>query len=346
MKVLTILAAIAVTSSSAMALDTVMGLKGRFDYVRTETEVSPGGAEDSSGIFTTSFLRLVTESKLNDTTKAKLTLDFKDSDKGLDNGLSEFVDEAYLTKAMGPLSVMLGKQPVMVGGRENDYSTRDVYLLSRYNFAIPFNPQGISAGYSMAGQNLYLQYLQQRTADQAPLSDKKIIGAAYYGEFMDKMIMPIISYHKMGTSRVGSYDTFGAVGLRLNVANFMVEFDYLMLEQEKLSALGDAELETMVAHVRYSHENFQPFAKFIKEDGKKGFTGLTTGTSIATAGLNESERTAWEVGLEYVPNKDEDFRYHVVYNNSEVERNTAAPTSKFEAQTIFAGVAFNYNILK
>lgn len=339
MKVLTIVAAIALTSSSAMALDTVMGLKGRFDYRRIETEV--GSTEDTESRFRTSFLRLVTEAKLNDTTKAKLTLDLTDSDTTRDNNLSQFVDEAYITKAMGPLSVIVGKQPVMTGGRENDYSSRDLYLTSNFfNVNTNSNVTGVSAGYSMAGQNLYLQYLQQEDSVAAPLTDKKIVGAAYYGEFMDKMLMPIVSYHKMGTARAGAYDTMMSAGLRLNVSNFMVEADYLMLEQENLPTVNnDAELESMVFHVRMSHENFQPFAKFIMEDGKKGYQGLV-------AGSTESERTAWEVGLEYVPNKDEDFRYHVVYNNAEAERKSPAPTGKVETQTIFAGVAFNYNILK
>jgi hypothetical protein len=340
MKALTILAAIALTSSSAMALDTVMGLKGRFDYVRTETENKPG-AKNSENRLTTSFLRLVTDAKLNDTTTAKLTLDFQPANS-TDNGLNNLVDEAFLTKSFGALSVMIGKQAVMTGGRENDYSSRDIYLSSKFSDEIVDNITGISAGYSMAGQNVYLQYLQQTDAKQgstATFTDKKVMGIAYYGDFMNKMIMPIVSYHKMGTIRAGQYDTFGSAGLRVNVANFMIEADYLMLEQEKLSALGDAELNSIVAHVRYTHENFQPFVKFIKEDGKKGYQGLV-------AGSNKSERTAWEVGLEYVPNKDEDMRYHVVYNNGESEKKSPAPTQKVEEQKIYAGIAFNYNILK
>lgn len=236
-------------------------------------------------------------------------------------------------------SVLLGKQAVMTGGRENDYSSRDLYLASRFSDQIADNITGISAGYTMAGQNVYLQYLQQTDAKKNPLTDKKVIGAAYYGTFMNKMIMPIISYHKQGTNRIGAYDNFASAGVRLMVANLMVEADYLMLKQEKLSALGDAEVKSIVAHVRYTYDSFQPFAKFIKEDGKKGFDGLVTGA-------NESERTAWEAGLEYVPNKDEDMRYHVVYNNSESKLKSPAPTKKVEEQKIYAGIAFNYNILK
>lgn len=341
MKVLSIVAAIALTSGSAMALDTVMGLKGRFDYVRTETENKPG-AKDSEGKFTTQFLRLSTEGKVNESVSAKLTLDFGVNAGTTDNGLSNIVDEAFITKNFGNgLSVMLGKQAAMVGGLENVYSLRDIYTQSVYRGQLVENITGVTAGYAIAGQNVYLQYLQQSDAKSpsATFSDKKVVGLAYVGSFMDKMVEPLISYHKQGTTRTGKYDIYSAVGLRVNVAQLTIEADYLMLEQEKLSAAGDAELNSMVALVRYNHENFKPFAKFIKEEGKKAFAGISTGAT-------ESERTAFELGLEYVPNKDEDLRYHLVYSNSEKELTKPVPSSKVEEQKIIAGVAFNFNVLK
>lgn len=338
MKALTILATVALTSTSAFALDTVMAAKGRFDYIHTETENKPGG-ETSSGVLTTSFLKLVVDSKVNDSTTAKLTLDFTNS-IGVDNGTSNLVDEAYLTKKYEALSVILGKQAVMTGGRENDYSSRDVYMYSRFAESITENLVGASVGYSMFGQNAYLQYLQQNDANKAPLTDKKVIGAAYYGEWMNKMIMPILSYHKLGTSRPGAYNTQMAASLRVNVDKFFVEADYLVLEQEKLTAAGDAKVNTIVAHARYLFDQgFQPFVKYINEDGKKGYANIV-------AGSTDSERSAFEVGLEYYPTKDEDMRYHVVYDNSTSKRTSPGPALKVEEQKIYAGIAFNYNLLK
>lgn len=343
MKALTILATVALTSTSAFALDTVMAAKGRFDYIHTETETKPGG-ETSSGVLTTSFLKLVVDTKVNESTTAKLTLDFTNS-IGADNGTSNLVDEAYLTKRYEALSVILGKQAVMTGGRENDYSARDVYMYSRFAESITENLVGASVGYSMFGQNAYLQYLQQANsgvAGQVPFTDKKVIGAAYYGEWMNKMIMPILSYHKLGTNRAGAYNTQMAASLRVNVDKFFVEADYLVLEQEK-TATGDAKVNSIVAHARYIFDQgFQPFVKFITEDGKKGYKGIMGLTSTAI----DSERTAFEVGLEYYPTKDEDMRYHVVYNNSTSKQTSPSPTQKIEEQKIFAGIAFNYNLLK
>ncbi len=181
MKALTIVAALALTSGSAMALDTVMGLKGRFDYAHTESETNPGGAKDSSGKLTTSFLRLVTEGKINETVTAKLTLDFQEADSANDNGLTNLVDEAYLTKTFGyGFSAIVGKQAVLTGGHENEYSSRDLYATSVHNDSISDNLTGLTVGYAVAEQNIYLQYLQQTDATQgAAFTDKKVVGAAY-----------------------------------------------------------------------------------------------------------------------------------------------------------------------
>lgn len=335
---LTILGALLVTSTSAFAFDTAIGLKGRFDYVHTQTENKPGD-KTSSGIMTPSYLGLVTDSKINDTTKAKLTLNFKQNST-IDNGVQNIVDEAYITKTHDAFSAIIGKHAVMTGGRENDYSARDVYLFSRFIDSFSYYATGLSLGYSKNGQNLYAQYLEQTDSASNPLTDKKIMGAAYYGEWMGDMIMPIISYHRFGTNRPGAYNNVFSGSLRFNINKFFIEGDYLTNEQEKFSAAGDAKVNTIIAHARYIFdEGFQPFAKFITEEGKKGFSGIISGAT-------ESERKAFEVGLEYYPEKDVDFRYHVVYNNSNSKQTDPGANLKVTEQKIFAGIAFNYNILK
>ena len=349
MKVLAIIAAVVLTTSSAMAVETVMGIKGRFDYVRTENKTT--NVKTKSGELTTSFLRLVTDAKVNDTVSVKLTLDFQPT-PAADNNLQNLVDEAYLTKEFSQgIKAIVGKQAIMTGGRENDYSTRDLYFSSEFKRITPENLLGASLGYSMAGQNVYLQYLEQKTSDSGTFTDKKIIGAAYYGSFLDNMFMPILSYHKMGTNRLGANNIAMSAGLRVTTAKmFMVEADWLQMEQEKggNNAVGgttaqDAKLTSVVAHVRYLHENFQPFFKYIMDKGSKGYNFQTT---VVAAGAEKSKRNTWELGLEYMPNKDEDMRYHVVYNSATSEKESPAPTSKVEEKKIYAGIAFNYNILK
>ena len=347
MKLVLIITAIALASSSSFAVETVMGIKGRFDYVRTENDKKATSTKTESGELTTSFLRLVTDAKVNDTVSVKLTLDFQPT-PAADNNLQNIVDEAFLTKDFGMgIKAMVGKQAIMTGGRENDYSTRDLYFTSEFKRVTPENLTGLSLGYSMAGQNIYLQYLEQKTTDSTPFTDKKVLGVAYYGSLMDNMLMPIVSYHKIGTSRLNAYNNAVSAGLRvLPMKSVLAEVDWLQMEQEKNgtvvgTATETAKLTSIIAHVRYMHENFQPFAKYIMDKGSNGYSGIPGAT-----GAEKSKRNAWEVGVEYMPIKDEDMRYHIVYNSATSEKETPAPSAKVEEKKIYAGIAFSYNILK
>lgn len=336
MKLKLLLASAFLATSAMAAVESESTVIARFDYVNTATETT-GTPEVTSGQMQTNFLSWKNTAKFNDTITGELTLDFTDSDAAdaaANESLGNFVDTAFITKAFGPgFTATIGKQAVLVGGRENDWSDADLYLTSSFNSGVPDNLVGLTLGYTVAEQTFYVQHLEGTTAT---FVDKKVSGVAWYGNLMNNMINPIVSYHKIGTVRQGQYDILTAAGLQFNMNMFLVEADYLMRSNERggLSATGgvvDAELKSMVAHVRYNHENFRPFVKYIKEDGEGSFNlGGTTA---------EQERSAMEAGLEYVPNKDEAMRYHVVYNSAKAENSTGA-AREVETKTIFAGVKF------
>ncbi len=332
LKVLVASAFLASTASAAVESDSK--IIARFDYVNTKTERT-ATPETTSGQMQTNYLRWKNTAKFNDTITGELTLDFTDSEKAdpsADEPVSNFVDTAFITKTFGPgFSATIGKQAVLVGGRENDWSGSDMYAFSAFNDGIPANLVGLSLGYTVAEQTFYIQHLEGVTTT---LKDKKVSGVAWYGNLMNKMINPIVSYHKIGTDRVGQYDILMAAGLQFNMDMFLVEADYLTRTNENgglnaSAAVADAELKSMVGHVRYNHENFRPFVKYIKEDGEGNYA--LGGTAV------EQERSVMEVGLEYVPNKDEAMRYHVVYNTAKVENSTGAALEEKE-KTIIAGV--------
>lgn len=356
MKKLAVLAAIA-TVASVNAGE--LTLKGRFDYQSAETKETSSGTttKTTSGEYSTEYLRLVGATKLGDTVSAKLTLDLTDSNDATNvDGLTKFVDEAFITKSLGMgFTAMAGKQAVLVGGRENDWSGRDMYSASQYSDSIPGSSTGLTLGYEVAGQSFYLQHLE--SADATALVDKKVTGVAWYGNFMEGMVSPIVSYHKVGTDRAGQYDTFLALGSQFKWNQVVAEFDYLMLTKENdgLNAAGtsaaDVEHTSMVFHVRYNHENFRPFAKFIMESTEGNDEDLDgAGTAINTdLDVTETKNTEYEIGLEFYPNKDEDFRYHAVYSNSTYESDKGrAGFSAFKSEEtkIYAGLAFGMDLLK
>ena len=330
MKKLAVLAAIAtVTSVNAGEVS----LKGRFDYSSVEQKTSTG--KTTSGQYSIGFLRLGGKAKINESTSGLLSLDLKDSnDATAVNGVSEFVDRAQITKALGMgFSVTLGKQFTLVSGYENGNSSRDLYTVSKFNDSTPNNLVGATVEYEVAGQSFALQHLEGNTSN---LVDKKATGIAYYGNFMDGMVKPTASYHKVGTDTSGKYNVFTTLAAQVNWQALTFELDYLMLTQE---AATDKELKSIVAHARYTHGMWVPFFKYIKEDGEGSFD-MGDGVNA-----RETERTAMELGLEIVPNKDEDFRYHVVYSSAE-KKNSTGTANKIEDTKIIAGVAFGMDLLK
>lgn len=347
---LTILAALAL-SSQAMAADSKMDLKGRFDYNKVETKNNNGTTttKTSSGQYVPSVLKLATETKFNDSLSAKLILDLKESNSVPDNGLANFIEEAFLTKKFGSLSAMVGRQIVLTGGRENEYNKKDLYLKSGFYNIIPDNITGLTLGYEVAGQKVFVQHLEATTTSTGTFTDKKVTGLAYYGSFFDGKISPIFSYHQVGTSRQGQNDILASFGVQGSHMNLVVELDFSMLNEKKggqktttaLANSADAELTAMVLHVRYNHDNFKPFVKWYKEEGEGNSKKLISATTAI-----KTERSALELGLEYYPEASEDFRYHVVYNTVESKETTGTTKAKNEADSIYAGLAFSFNVLK
>lgn len=352
MKALTTLSVIALASTSAMALETKMDLKARFDYINTKQETKTTNAtavKSGSGEMNPQFARWYTDAKFNEKVNVKLVLNLAAANAAAGNVVSEFIDEAVWTQSLAPgLSAMIGKQATYMGGFENVASKRDVYLASKYNGQVPDNSTGVGANYTMMDQNLYFQYLEMNS-NPGNYTDKKILGAAYVGSFMDGMVSPMLSYYKIGTARLGQYDNHMTAGVQVSAMNVIFQFDYNMLTEQKagrtsLTAAAnssDAKLKSMVAHVRYNHENFKPFFKYMKEDGEGQSAKL-----IATNNALESERSAWELGLEFYPNKDEDMNYHLAYNSAEEKETTGTIKTTKETTTIYAGVSFGLNVLK
>ncbi len=341
MKALLILI-LSLTPCLAYSLETSMIFRGRFDYNYEEKENTPG-LKDSSGVLTTSYLRFGVMAKFDDTMKANLVLDFSDANTPKDNGLTELIDVAYVTKLIGQYSFLLGKQGVLIGGRENDYSLRDIYIYSSFNDATSASATGASVRYDTLGQSFYAQYLQQRDVKQTPFTDKKIIGLAYYGSLFNKKVEPIISYHKLGTTRPGQYDLFTATGVRVYAGQFFFEGDYLILVKEMAglnaaSEVDDAKVTSIVLVARYNQENIRPFIKYLIDKGKNSYD--------LGNGINDikTKRDAWETGVEYYPNKDNDVRYHLVYNSSKFEEETGSH-AKYTEERFVVGFAFGLNVM-
>lgn len=336
MKKLTLIASSALLATSVFAGE--IKVNGRFNYLHTDSKTN-SASKVTAGNYTVDYLKVKNTAKFNDTTSGEVSLNLraKNDTDAATRSFNNFVDTAVLSKAFGSFTVIAGKQPVLIGGRENDYSGRDIYTTSVFRSAVPYNQVGLTAQYSFMGHDFYIQH--QENSDIASTTDKKITGVAFFGNLMDGMIKPILSYHKKASGSIANKDDkLMAAGVQFNHSNLTAEFDYLTHEQA--IATGSApKLTSMVFHVAYTHDMFAPFAKYIMETGKDSYA---IGTVVDGT---KNERTAFELGLNVVPNKDEDFRYHVVYSSSEKKEKTGG-TDKVKENTLYAGLAFGLNILK
>lgn len=348
---------LAIMSMTTLAQGAV-SVQGRFDYKRLETKTTTAAtatttstSKDSSGEYEVNLARVLTSGKINDSLTFDMELDLKQASGTNANGgaLNDFVDSMVLTKKIGEsFSVKLGKQDPLLGGFEWAQADSDVYAASTFYTDGAPNSVGLSAHYSLLGNTLSLVHLETATNSGTSNSttDKKVTGALLAGSYMDGMIGTRFSHHQVGAA-AGRTDLTG-LGLQFVKDLFVVQLDYSMATKKNqgtndAAATVDAKLNTMVAHVRYNHENYKPFVKYIM-DKSEGSYALTNDVAGA-----ESERIVIEAGLEYSPNKDEDMRYHLVYLMAETKQKTGTTGTtargKIENDTILAGVKFGFNLL-
>ena len=359
-----IVTGIALLSFSSLSFAGVSAV-GRFDYKNLKTKsiskvtnTTTSTFKDTSGEYEVNLARILTAAKINDSLTFDMELDLKQASGTKSNGgaLNDFVDSMVLTKNFGEnFSVKVGKQDPLVGGFEWTVADADIYSASSFYANAPLNSVGLSGHYSFLGHTLSLVHLE--TTENLPANttaqDRKVTGALLAGTYLDGMLSTRLSYHKSGitvtpsaTSDVKSDLT--AIGFQIDKNMFVVQLDYLMAKNKDAgttdaSVTTDAKLTSLVAHVRYNHENYKPFVKYIM-DKSKGSYELTRDVAGA-----ESKRSVIEVGMEYVPNKNEDMRYHVVYSSAETKQDTAATgvtvRESKKDDTFFAGVKFGFNLL-
>jgi hypothetical protein len=309
-----------------MPMSTVMNLRGRFDWIHSENKNTDATTKQSQ--FSTEYLRLVTDGKVTDTTKFSLTL--KPLDTNIDGNM---VDTAVVTKKMNDsFSLLIGKHSAMIGGRENDYSDYDLFLVSLFKNSLPSGSPGASLQYEVANQTLFFQALK---APMPGAHSAYIYGVSYYGNLVSGKILPIFSYHQESTDRAGAKNKYIALGVQAYSGTTIVEFDWLNKSEEK-NGFSEQSLETtsMVFQLRYNHERYKPFAKMVI-DKKEHINGSVT----------QTERAGWEAGVEFYPVKEEDLHYHVVYNSAETKDKGGGTATSTEAR-VFLGATFSFNILK
>lgn len=302
-------------------------------------------------------LRLDSVGNLNESTSYRLRFRFNNGALGSRNtrdNLNSAIDFSYIQhRFMENFSVQLGKFGTDIGGIEGMTAGPDLYLTSEaYSEQSPLRyGTGIKGSYSIVDQEFAIMTTNQQTdADENGGTaggfnqDREAFGIVYKGNFMDKTLMPVLSYHEdnlqptdtTGVAALAKKNTYSGAGLKFDMSPFFVEADYLYNVFGSRSVDDqDDKVTTAVATIGgRMMENFVLKAKYEYTEEETYTAGTTSG---------KDKINGYQLAFEYLPTGEKHFRYHVAY----VQKDTKPETGDTRtSQQALAGVRIFHDFLK
>lgn len=353
-----ILTTLVATALGSVAFAGSLSMDARADL---ETS-SPNDAAKAAGAYNYSRFNMQTlrfdgKGNFSDATSFRLRFRLNNGSQTTTNSrdsLSNVVDFGYIQhKVMDNLSFQLGKFGTDIGGIEGMTSGADLYFTSQgYSDGSALRyATGLKAIYMMADQEIDLMVMNESVdADANGATSggfnqtRNAAGIVYKGSFMDKSLMPVLSYHEDNlqptdttgvAALVDKKNTYATVGVKYDMAPIFVELDYLYnTYKNKTFADETDKTSTIVGTLGYRMENF--VAK-LKGEGSEAevFSAASTSTKTKYSG--------YQAAVEYLPTNDKNFRYHVAY----VSRDTKPETGDTRTtQSVFVGTRLFADFLK
>ncbi len=290
--------------------------------------------------------RLDYQNSLNEKTsfRGRLVLNTTQGTVNSRDNLNNTVDLFFVNyKLADGMDLTAGKFTSDMGGLENQYSGADVYLFSEANGGVSSkldtNTKAVyaadsgktAAAFTWANTGITKYYtgvkLAYKFSDQElalhnadlPADDttsgnasqtRTMTGLVYKGSFMEKMLMPIFSYHTslLPGASSGSVDAkanFIAAGLKVNVASQVIDIDYLINSfPSRTTSAGSDETDTVQSTTVAWSMPMDTLTPKVKIESSK----------LSAAATKIYDVTAAGVALEWKPVKEENFRFHTAYN--------------------------------
>ncbi len=368
----TILGSIAAIALSTTAHAGSVNLDFRADYLGTNyndaAKTAIAGLGDSSRFYLKTG-RIDYKGTVNEELSFRVRLAFT-KDAGTvakKDALTSAVEFAYLTHKMSDhFSLSVGRLSSEIGGFETGTSGADLYMTSE-NYArsvltragsnnfgtlAALYVTGVKATFSAWGQDLHIvaadNLLSDPSAGTAPntasTQNRSLVGAAWKGSFLDKQIGTSLNYFEMspqggaGAQAGGSNkNSFMNAGVRYNgeaiELPFVLAVDYHLNTYKQDSSGNEDKLSSIVAKFSYTGiEQWIPRVEYFTSEDKRAIGTATT-----------DKYTGYGAVLEYVPKKENTFRYHVAYNSVTMKPETGDDQTK---QEIVVGTRLMADFLK
>lgn len=357
-----ILTALVTTALGAGAFAGSLSMDARGDLENvTHNDAAKAAGGYNYSRFNMQTLRLDGKGNFNEATSFRLRFRFNNGALATQNAkdsVNNAIDFAYLQhKVMDNLSFQMGKFATDIGGVEGMTAGPDLYLTSQAysdEGALRY-ATGLKAMYTMEAQEIDLMVMnEQINADANDTTTtttsggfnqtRNAAGIVYKGSFMDKMLMPVLSYHEDNlqpttTNGASSFTdrkyTYASAGVKWEMAPVFVEVDYLYNTYKNKSILDETDKTTSaVATVGYKMENMVAKLKYEGSEAET-FTAASTSGKLKYSG--------YQLALEYMPTNDKNFRYHAAY----ISRDTKPETGDtMTTQTAIVGFRLIADFLK
>lgn len=368
------------THAHAAVSDTSLVIDGRLDYLTQmyNDDNSVLGQRPTNTVFVVPSVRADFKGKLGEETKYRMRLNLPKnaSTTGSDDNLTRYTDYLYVERNFAQnFSAIFGKQNNQSGGWVRILDPNDVYY---YPQAVQdlvdqnlFYTTGVGVNYEVAGQFFNVNVTSPDTVttvgtatngtnndggsvDPSTLkanNARPAFAFRWFGKFLGETLQPTAGYMTFGRqNQVGQagprneQDSLLSVGLKYTIPVLDIEADYLANKytDHTVSGMDDSVVSYYIlARYKLADLGLKPFVTYEYSDRKLGQTSAPTLT-------RENKYNTYQVGIEYYPNKDENFRYHLVYANQSVGNdlgNNAGSISQNQQQ-IIAGVRFKADMLK
>jgi hypothetical protein len=267
---------------------------------------------------------------------------------------NNWAEMAYLTNKVNDLvTVTAGKFNSEIGGWEANTARTDLYMVSQ-----GFNEinglryhDGLKVGFNFGEENNLALEVTNQEADSLSGTkldqNRSVYGAVYKGSFLDKSLMPIVSYFNsplstgnngqagsggtVSTTTDSATNTYSNLGLRWTDSIWTADIDYGMVTKKEVgSANVDHEITNTVAKLSYKIDSFTPAVKWFGAEDKT----KTTGAADSTVKYDGAE-----FSVDYKPVAEQNLRYHLAYSMVNTKPNTGdtqTTTSMVAGLTLYA----------
>jgi hypothetical protein len=252
------------------------------------------------------------------------------------------LDYMYVDHKNSMFTTRFGKQNWggMTYGREGIVSGSDVFLTSAAgtNYKTAFGSDyrfGVTAMFKFMDTNTLDIALSNPnstftdTTGTTKTNSGLAYGIFYTGNFMNKLVQPVLAYQSAkqngdtdtGTKTKDGNHTMYNIGLRSEVAGFVIDADYKALKKDNRNDTGTTSLvkeetKSIYANLAYAVGDFTPIATYINDK----FDSETNSADF--------KRNSFAVGTYWKPMADVNFRYHAMLTSATTKYDDAGATYK------------------